>query len=294
MDDRTRYIGGSDCAGVLGLSRYRTPLQVWAEKTGVIIPENIDEKLQVELGRELEDFVARRFTKETGLEVRRVNETLYHPEYPFIGANIDRRIVGTDAFFEAKTTSAYRAKDWEGEEFPPESLLQCYHYQMVLSAIKGRPADGWLAVLIGSHDFQVKKIKYDAKIIGDILKREVAFWNDYVLPNIMPLVKAEDTDVLNTLFPHARQGEVIQLGDDVDQICESIEALSQDKFVVEKEVLKLRNQLKVMIKENEIGRTSLYEIRWSDVRKEAYTVAASDFRVLRYRKIKQEEGQKND
>ena len=32
--DRTQFIGGSDIAAILGLSRYATPLSVWAEKTG--------------------------------------------------------------------------------------------------------------------------------------------------------------------------------------------------------------------------------------------------------------------
>ena len=32
--DRTKYIGGSDIGAILGLSKFRTPLEVWMEKTG--------------------------------------------------------------------------------------------------------------------------------------------------------------------------------------------------------------------------------------------------------------------
>jgi predicted phage-related endonuclease len=32
--DRTKYIGGSDIGAILGLSRFRSPLEVWMEKTG--------------------------------------------------------------------------------------------------------------------------------------------------------------------------------------------------------------------------------------------------------------------
>ena len=32
--DRTKYLGGSDIGAILGLSKYRTPVDVWLEKTG--------------------------------------------------------------------------------------------------------------------------------------------------------------------------------------------------------------------------------------------------------------------
>ena len=32
--DRSKYIGGSDIGAILGLSRFRSPLEVWMEKTG--------------------------------------------------------------------------------------------------------------------------------------------------------------------------------------------------------------------------------------------------------------------
>ena len=131
IEKRKEYIGGSDCAGVLGLSRWTTPLKIWAVKTGQIVPEDISQKIAVKLGNKLEQTVCELFTEQTGLKVRRVNETLFHKDYNFIGANIDRKIEGQDVILEAKTCSAFKAKEWGEDEIPAEYLLQCYHYLAV-------------------------------------------------------------------------------------------------------------------------------------------------------------------
>lgn len=34
LAERRKTIGGSDAAGIVGLSRYATPYTVWADKTG--------------------------------------------------------------------------------------------------------------------------------------------------------------------------------------------------------------------------------------------------------------------
>lgn len=272
---RINYIGGSDAACLLGLSRWKTPLALWAEKTKQILPEDISGKMQVRLGNKMEDTIAELFTEETGLKVRRVNETIYHREYPFLAANIDRKIVGEDYILECKHTSERRANEWN-EGVPIEYLIQCYHYLAVTDCKKA-----YLACLIGNQELKIKEIDRDEKILSDLIVKEVYFWREFIEKKIMPGVVDNDDSVLYRLFPHAEQGQIIQLGDDVNAKCEMIESLNQDKFTVEKQIDKLKNELKALIKENETGDTGRYQIRWSNVKKEAYTVAASEYRQFR-------------
>ena len=65
-EERRQYIGGSDIAAVMGMSRWKTPLTLWLEKTGEIESTTNSNNEAVELGRELEDFVAKKFTRVTG------------------------------------------------------------------------------------------------------------------------------------------------------------------------------------------------------------------------------------
>jgi len=260
LTQRYKYLGGTDCAAVLGLSRWRTPLQVWAEKTEQIIPKELDSEA-AELGKELEDYVARRFCKKTGKEVRRINETLFHKKYNFLGANIDRRIVGENTILECKTCSAWKSKEWEGEEIPAEYIMQCYHYIMVTGVEKC-----YIAVLIGNQDFKWKEIKRDEKIISEILKKEVAFWNNFIKTKEMPMIITKnDDDVLYQLFPNAETEKVIELPDDADKIVDSVKLLTADKINLEGLIEQQKNELKAMLKEAEIGLTKKYKIKWSNI-----------------------------
>src|SRR3954468_14878507 len=119
-NDSSSFIGGSDIAAILGLSRYKTPLAVWAEKTGQVEPNEGPEKLHLTLGRRLEAVIAELFTEKTGLLVQRANERRIHPKYPHFQAQIDRIILGTDELLECKTASAYLRKEWADEEMPQE------------------------------------------------------------------------------------------------------------------------------------------------------------------------------
>lgn len=48
-------------------------------------------------GRDMEDYVARRFSEKTGLKVRRSHQLYRSKEHPFQIADVDRMIVGEDA-----------------------------------------------------------------------------------------------------------------------------------------------------------------------------------------------------
>ena len=92
---RRQGVGGSDVVGILGLSKYSTPYTVWADKMGQL-PE-IEDTSNMRLGRDLEPYVAQRFTDQTGLKVRRDSRTITNQKYPYSFAHIDRRIVGQNA-----------------------------------------------------------------------------------------------------------------------------------------------------------------------------------------------------
>lgn len=53
---RRKTIGGSDAAGIVGLSRWTSPFSVWADKTGRAAEKEDTEAMRQ--GRDLEDYVA--------------------------------------------------------------------------------------------------------------------------------------------------------------------------------------------------------------------------------------------
>lgn len=259
IEERKNYIGASESAAALGLSRWKTPLQLWAEKTGAVEPDDLSDVLAIEVGTELEDLVCKLFTKRTGKEVRRVNETIYHPEYRFIAANIDRRVVAEDAVLEAKTASQWKVREWEGEEIPQEYVIQVMHQL----AVTGRKK-GYIAVLIGGNQqFVWKEIHRDEGLVKDIIKKEVRFWNEFVIPKILPAVTAYDRTTLQSLYQYANEKE-IALGDDANRLIESLEGLEADAKVLESAIDKEKNGLRAMLGENSFGYTDKYRVSWRE------------------------------
>lgn len=280
---RSTFIGGSDAAAVLGLSRWKTPLSVWASKTGAVQDEDISDHLAIEVGNELEDVVCRLFTKKTGKALRRVNEPIFHPDYPFIGGFIDRRVVGEDSIVEAKTASGWKEKEWGGEDIPREYLIQVMHYL----AITGNKR-AYLACLIGGNQkFVWKTVERDDGMIKDMIAKEVYFWREFVEPKIMPMtVTAKDADTLYGLFPLDDQTE-IKLSDDANKICDSISAMVSDSKAIGTKIDQAKNELRLMLKEHSMGKTDTYKVSWITQEKKEYVVKASKIRVFRISKIKE-------
>lgn len=126
---RKSGLGGSDAGAVCGLNPYSSPLQVFCDKTTEEVQDHDNESMRQ--GRDLEEYVAKRFMEETGKKVRRSNFMYRSEEHPFMIADVDRLIVGEDAGLECKTANAYNADKWKDGKIPAHYIIQCCHYMAV-------------------------------------------------------------------------------------------------------------------------------------------------------------------
>jgi putative phage-type endonuclease len=177
LAERRLGLGGSDAAAALGWSPWKTPLKLYLEKRGEIAEEDISGKPVVEWGCRLEDVIADAYAEKMGVKVARVNSILRHPKYPFIGASLDRRVVGVPRGLEVKTTSFMAGRDEEkwGEtgtdQVPIQYRFQCQHYMAVTGY-----AEFHLAVLVGGNDFRIYIIPRNDIMIDAMIDLEVEFW----------------------------------------------------------------------------------------------------------------------
>lgn len=124
LDIRKRGIGSSEAAAAVGLSPYKSQLELWLQKTGqdagLPKPDPNDETSPLYWGTLLEPIVAAHYTKRTGRRVRRINAVLQHASEPWMLANIDREVIGDDdvQILECKTAGLNGARLWENG--PPE------------------------------------------------------------------------------------------------------------------------------------------------------------------------------
>lgn len=168
-------LGCSEIATALGLSRWKTPYQLWLEKTGRAKPENIDGLLRVELGNKLEQVVAQMYAERTGSKLARHAPTLTSERWPYLVGHLDRRIVKARRGLEIKTHLTRFTSDEWGEEgtdkVPSEYLLQSMGYLMLSGW------DSWdLAVLMAGPEFRIYTIQPDRDLIRWITMGLDRFW----------------------------------------------------------------------------------------------------------------------
>lgn len=193
---RANGIGGSDAAVVCGLSRWKTPVELWQEKTGQVEPEDLDGKEFVQWGKLLEDVIADEWARRHGRRVRRQNITRVDKALPFLVGNIDRDIVGLREGLECKNSSAWMADEWGedgSDEVPDFYLIQGVHYMRVMDY------DAWnFAVLLGGNELRSYRIERDHEIERMVIDIESDFWNDSVLGGEAPApVNVHDLARLN-------------------------------------------------------------------------------------------------
>ncbi len=108
LEYRKKGIGGSDASVVCGINKYKSPVELWLEKTGQLPYSEAGEAAY--WGTQLEALVRNEFTKRTGIEVSKVNQILQHEDFPYMLLNLDgtwqHPNYGT-CVFEAITASAY-------------------------------------------------------------------------------------------------------------------------------------------------------------------------------------------
>lgn len=256
---RKTGIGGSDAGAVCGLNPYSSAMNVFYDKTSEELSDFDNEAMRQ--GRDLEEYVARRFMEQTGKRVYRSNKMYRSTAHPFMLADIDRLISGENAGLECKTVSPYMADKWIGNELPPHYMIQCHHYM----AVTGKEAWYIAAVILG-QGFLYRKILRDESLIQNLTSIEEQFWKNHVLTGKMPDPdgsKACD-EVLAQYFKTAASGSSIPLIG-FDEKLKRREELSCLIQKLEREQKQIDQEVKAYMKDCETASSERYRVSWSQI-----------------------------
>lgn len=260
LKERQCGIGGSDVGAILGVNKYKTPFEVYLEKTEPIT-EVGEQSESAYWGDQFEEVVAKEFEKRTGKKVRRDRKHYKHKEYSFMVANIDRKVVGENAILECKTANQYLANEWQDDEVPASYLLQVQHYLFVTGA-----EVGYIAVLIGGQKFVWKEVQRDEELIEVIIEAEKEFWKmvqDKTPPALDGSSAAEK--YLKERYKEAEEDKSIELGFEYkDKIKTYLDMKVQLKNF-ETQVKELENQIKFEIGNAEYAHVPGYSLSWKNI-----------------------------
>lgn len=214
LEVRRGGIGSSDAAAAVGLSPYKSPLELWMEKTGRNKAEAQPETTASATywGTLLERYVASAYVEETGRKVRRLNAVLQHPVFPFMLANIDREIVGSPdvQILECKTAGEFGSRLWK--DGVPEYVQRQVQHQL---AVTGRLAAD-VAVLLCGQRLEIHRILRDAEMIARLVLLETRFW-EHVENDTPPPADGSESSAaaLRQLYP-GDAGSTIDLSENAE------------------------------------------------------------------------------
>lgn len=179
---RKSGVGASEVGAALGLSKYKTPFQLYLEKIGEI--DQSDSSLPLRFGNAVEPFILDEFEENHKVKLVRSPDTLRRG---VMLCHLDGWLPGKYVV-QAKTSGM--ASDW-GEpgtdEVPEEYMLQVQS-EMLLSGEE----IAYIPVLFSGRTYQEYIVEFD-KGLSEIIEEQVhLFWNHVQTRNPPELTTYED------------------------------------------------------------------------------------------------------
>ncbi|NEV62334.1 YqaJ viral recombinase family protein [Thiorhodococcus minor] len=166
---RAQGVTASEAAVILGRSPYRTPWRLWAEKTGLCLPDDLSNNPFVQRGIALED------TARQGFEER--HDTLLlpvcaeHTDHPALRCSFDG-LTERDEPVELKVPAQ---KTWDAVARGGEASLAygLYWVQVQFQLAVAEAARGWLVF---------DPVRSNARALEFVIERDTAFIEQTLIP----------------------------------------------------------------------------------------------------------------
>lgn len=252
---RATGIGSSDAAAACGLSRYGTPLDVYAQKRGLL--EAREDSDAMRLGRLLEPVVKSEWEHRTGGVVSIATPALLrHPEHEWMVASPDAWVFTEGAekpqLLECKNTSRFMASEWGDEdldEIPQEYLIQVQHQLCVAGAELCH-----VAVLIDGRSLKVYRIPRNERLIGAIVRAEGELWEriksgDAPEPD---WTHSRTPDLIEAITREVSERE-IELGEESQELWDRQRELAETIKASEKERSECRARIRYLMEDAGTG-----------------------------------------
>jgi putative phage-type endonuclease len=249
--NRASFLGGSDIGAVLGVSKYRSAMDVWLEKTGM--QEDRNDSFALRFGSFAESFIAGEYALLTGETLVDHPHGLIHPKHSFCVGHIDRFILesrdlplftadgvlNAKKLLECKTANYYSQGDWGepgSDAIPLPYLCQCLWYL----GITNLPEID-VAVLLGGSDLRVYTITRDLELETLLFAKAAFFWTEHIQKDIPP--KPQSIDDCQVLFQKSCVGKSIKANPETINLIQELKTLEAKVQGNEDKINSIKQQL---------------------------------------------------
>lgn len=261
---RKQGIGGSDVASLLGISKWKSEIELWLDKTNQTNEPPVENEAMT-WGTIMEPIIRNHFAEVTGKTVVELKAMLQHPEHPFMLADVDGVTVddaGNPAILEIKTASEFKRSEWE-EDVPAYYQTQIQHYLCVTGIKKA-----YCVVLIGGNSFKIYEVDADDEIQAMLIAVEKNFWNK-VQNMIRPEMDGSDAakNLLDSLYRGGVSEEIVMPEEAIEYVDAYIEAcVEEDNAKAKKQ--EASNHIKEIMGDYDKATCLGHSISWKPVSSE--------------------------
>lgn len=205
---RGKGIGGSDAGIVMNVSSYKTPYELWEEKSGKAKREFITNEA-IEKGNKLEPIMFNLFktlysSKYEVIDTKDIS--LSSKQFPFLRANLDGALInkqtGQKGVLEIKSSTIQNAsmlKKWRKDDLPIVYYFQVLHYLYVTGfdfAIVYAILDIPWSNQQETRVVELNKADLEADI-ELLVKTERWFWNKVVTKTPPPFLEKRNKNLID-------------------------------------------------------------------------------------------------
>jgi putative phage-type endonuclease len=207
LEGRRSGIGGSDVAAALGMSRYTSPWELWADKTGrTELDAEESPSEAAELGNALEPWLLEQVARKVGEPAYRTPfKTYAHPEHPWRMCSPDG-ILADGRLVECKTAGLASGfgtpAGWGPDEIPLAYEFQARWAMHVMDA----PAVEFIA-LVANLGVVHRTVERDLGVEFELVSQLSEWLDRHVVGDEEPAFTAGDAAILAELYPVAGTGE---------------------------------------------------------------------------------------
>ena len=195
LEGRLHGLGASDIGALLGVSKFKTPIQLWREKTGAVKAPDISDSQRVQFGNDAEEPLRGMFRlMHPEYELTFEPFTILRPvgRYSFLSCTPDGELVeretGRKGIYESKTATCLSRADWEKWNY---QIPQTYFAQIIEQMFCGEFSFAvvWALLLNAEGDGSLRAYRFERSDcearIQDMLQKAETFWR-HVEAGTMP------------------------------------------------------------------------------------------------------------
>lgn len=258
---RGGFVGASEVAMAVGVSRWGGPIDLWLRKTGRA--ETEPENPRANIGHRAETVLLDWYCEDTGTDrslcVR--GESRRHKDYPFAGCTPDFILKGPDGWrlIQMKCVGAHMAQFWPDDSVPPDVECQV-QYEMECTRIDTTDLVAWL----GGTDFRIITIERDAEFGAMLIDGARSFWR-CVESDEPPPIDGSETwrKYLSVRYPRVERWELDPATPEVDKW--ALESLRHRERIIEatKDQEAADNHLRALCGERAGFLGAEYRVTWA-------------------------------